>query len=130
MLTCHLPRMHSVLALTSADSASDDNVFLQPKGPDKKRQRVHKPQAEAPDSWTQKGMKVIDVIWNKKLSHIFREPVKPTADFAPDYFSIIKHPMDLSTVRSKLRNGDYTSVEEFEVVQFLLCASLGIRRAH
>ena len=61
---------------------------------------------------------MVDVLWNKKLSHIFREPVKPTADFAPDYFNIIKNPMDLGTVRSKLRNGDYISVEEFELVSF------------
>lgn len=87
----------------------------QPKGPDKKRQRVQKPQVDAPDSWMQKGLKVVDVVWNKKVSHIFREPVKPTATFAPDYFQIVKHPMDLGTVRNKLRNAEYLSVKEFEV---------------
>eukprot|EP00892_Ulva_mutabilis_P002887 jgi/Ulvmu1/1259/UM109_0057.1 len=97
------------------EAATRPKPVKEPKGPDKKRQRVHKPQADVPDSWIQKGMKVVDVIWNKKLSHIFREPVKPTADFAPDYFNIIKHPMDLGTVRSKLRNGEYVSIEEFEV---------------
>lgn len=74
----------------------------------------------------QKGLKVVDVVWNKKVSHIFREPVKPTATFAPDYFQIVKHPMDLGTVRNKLRNAEYLSVKEFEVVRIrcLRCIDL------
>lgn len=64
-------------------------------------------------------MKVIDVLWSKKLSQIFRDPVKPSATFAPDYFQIIKHPMDLGTVRNKLRNAEYMTVKEFEVVRIL-----------
>lgn len=33
----------------------------------------------------------------------------------PDYFEIIKQPMDFSTVRKKLDNGVYKNLEELEV---------------
>ena len=31
-------------------------------------------------------------------------PVDPVAQGIPDYFSVIKHPMDLGTVRAKLQS--------------------------
>lgn len=33
----------------------------------------------------------------------------------PDYQDIIEYPMDFSTVRKKLSNGAYKSLEQFEV---------------
>jgi Bromodomain len=44
------------------------------------------------------------------LSDPFREPVDPVQ--APDYLTVIKTPMDLSTVQSSLDEGLYTSEEE------------------
>jgi hypothetical protein len=41
----------------------------------------------------------------------FREPVDASA--VPDYYKIIKNPMDLTTVRQKLTSDAYTSVQEF-----------------
>ena len=40
----------------------------------------------------------------------------------PDYFDIIEHPMDFSTIREKLLNDSYSKLEQFEVccVMFLL----------
>lgn len=46
---------------------------------------------------------------------VFAEPV--TDDIAPGYSSIIKQPMDLLTVASKLENNQYSSVKEFKVVR-------------
>ncbi|KAJ3092278.1 hypothetical protein HK102_009089 [Quaeritorhiza haematococci] len=43
----------------------------------------------------------------------FLYPVDPVALGIPTYFSIIKHPMDLSTVQSKLEKGEYPTVQEF-----------------
>ena len=43
----------------------------------------------------------------------FRNPVDPIALNCPDYPLIIKHPMDLSTVKMKLDNNDYDSVDAF-----------------
>ena len=33
----------------------------------------------------------------------------------PDYLEVIEHPMDFGTVRKKLLNGAYASLEQFEV---------------
>lgn len=52
----------------------------------------------------------------KKFEKIgpFLYPVDPVALNIPDYFTIITRPMDVSTVETKARNGDYDSLEAFE----------------
>lgn len=49
---------------------------------------------------------------NELVSHPksppFREPVDPVALQIPDYLDIIKNPMDLSTIGTKLQQGQYT----------------------
>ncbi|KAM0677941.1 hypothetical protein BDAP_001421 [Binucleata daphniae] len=42
----------------------------------------------------------------------FLEPVDPVALNIPDYFDKIKNPMDLSTIKNKLKNNNYTKPEE------------------
>nr|CAB3226261.1 peregrin-like [Phallusia mammillata] len=46
------------------------------------------------------------------VAKVFAEPV--TAKEAPDYFKIIKNPMDFSTMGSKLETHKYQSFEQFE----------------
>ncbi|KAI8144209.1 Bromodomain-containing protein [Fennellomyces sp. T-0311] len=46
-------------------------------------------------------------------SVFFREPVDPVRLNCPDYFTIITHPMDLSTVQRKLERDEYDSVDAF-----------------
>ncbi|XP_035693487.1 SWR1 complex bromodomain subunit bdf1-like [Branchiostoma floridae] len=41
----------------------------------------------------------------------FIHPVDPAV--APDYYNIIKQPMDFSTIKKKLEGGQYNSMEEF-----------------
>ncbi|ONK74049.1 uncharacterized protein A4U43_C03F2260 [Asparagus officinalis] len=48
---------------------------------------------------------------NIEISYLFLKPV--TKKEAPDYLDIIKHPMDLSTIRDKVRSMEYRSREEF-----------------
>lgn len=50
---------------------------------------------------------------------IFAEPV--TDDIAPGYSALIKHPMDLSTMATKLSNHAYYSAEEFKNDFVLMC---------
>lgn len=40
-------------------------------------------------------------------------PVDPVAQGIPDYFSVIKHPMDLGTIRVKLQSNSIPSLESF-----------------
>ncbi|KAL3479855.1 Bromodomain-containing protein [Aspergillus californicus] len=44
----------------------------------------------------------------------FHQPVDPVALNIPTYHSIIKKPMDLSTVQSKLNTGQYENAKDFE----------------
>ena len=43
----------------------------------------------------------------------FLEPVDPEKLRIPDYFDVVKSPMDLSTVNRKLEMGQYRSVDDF-----------------
>ncbi|KZS93535.1 hypothetical protein SISNIDRAFT_441399 [Sistotremastrum niveocremeum HHB9708] len=47
-------------------------------------------------------------------SILFRQPVDPIRDRAPNYFDVIKNPMDLSTMNAKLEAGLYNSLAQFE----------------
>jgi len=53
----------------------------------------------------------------KKKYESFRSPfdfpVDPVALNIPNYFKIIKNPMDLSTIQSNLKNGSYQSAKDF-----------------
>lgn len=44
----------------------------------------------------------------------FKQPVDPTVDNVPNYFDVVKRPMDLSTIRTKMVNGEYAAASEFE----------------
>ncbi|KAI8824805.1 Bromodomain-containing protein, partial [Fimicolochytrium jonesii] len=51
----------------------------------------------------------------------FQMPVDPVAAGAPDYFDVIKQPMDLSTVNSKLNTRQYHDVQQFaDDIQLML----------
>ncbi|CDY48139.1 BnaCnng15810D [Brassica napus] len=56
---------------------------------------------------------LVDRLWSHKLGFPFRIPVDPVLLNIPDYFTVIKHPMDLGTIRSRLRNGEYSSPLDF-----------------
>jgi hypothetical protein len=57
---------------------------------------------------------VLDAVTNGHMnSWVFMSPVDPVALQLPDYNNVVKHPMDLGTVGSKLQNRQFKSVEEF-----------------
>jgi chromodomain-helicase-DNA-binding protein 7 len=43
----------------------------------------------------------------------FLTPVDPAAEEAADYFSVVRHPVDLGTIHNRLYNGYYTAPAEF-----------------
>ncbi|KAL3643513.1 hypothetical protein CASFOL_014328 [Castilleja foliolosa] len=49
----------------------------------------------------------------KDIYGVYAEPVDP--EELPDYHDIIEHPMNFATVRSKLGNGSYATLEQFEL---------------
>ena len=54
---------------------------------------------------------VTQKLLNCPLSYAFANPIDPNEEWADAYFKIIKHPMDLSTVSGKLKNGEYATPE-------------------
>lgn len=49
-----------------------------------------------------------------KEAWIFHEPVNPDSLNIPDYFEVIKKPMDFGTIRNKLNNNLYKEgIQEF-----------------
>lgn len=49
----------------------------------------------------------------KPITTPFRMPVDPVHDGAENYFNIVKNPMDLNTMKTKLNENKYKSVKEF-----------------
>ncbi|CAH9121940.1 unnamed protein product [Cuscuta epithymum] len=56
---------------------------------------------------------ILEGLMTHKLGWAFLKPVDPVAFNIPDYFDIITNPMDLGTIKSKLRNNLYSTIEEF-----------------
>jgi len=59
----------------------------------------------------QKLLKIHTMLWNEPWGDIFHYPVS-VAD-APDYDNVIKHRMDLSTLKQKLLDGEIASPDSF-----------------
>jgi len=57
---------------------------------------------------------VLKTLQNHQHAWVFNSPVDPVELGLPDYFQIIKRPMDLGTIKKRLENGCYHSVEEFQ----------------
>lgn len=61
-----------------------------------------------------------DILYEHPLACIFKRPVDPEKDNAPDYLDIITHPMDLGTVKTKLANKTYkTSADWYKDVSLV-----------
>ncbi|XVF74107.1 hypothetical protein PTKIN_Ptkin13bG0033700 [Pterospermum kingtungense] len=64
---------------------------------------------------------ILDRLQKKDTYGVFSEPVDP--EELPDYHDIIAHPMDFLTVRKKLDEGAYATLEQFEKDVFLICSN-------
>lgn len=56
--------------------------------------------------------RLLDSIFTKDAQEIFTEPVD--VEEVPDYMDVVTQPMDLSTMRSKLREGKYETLDDME----------------
>lgn len=56
---------------------------------------------------------VTDKLLELPCAHFFKKAVDPKKDNLPDYFALIAHPRDLSTVRKNLVDNKYNSVGEW-----------------
>jgi len=60
-----------------------------------------------------KCLELTNKMFVKDLCRPFKEKVDPERDGAPDYFTIIKNPMELSTIKKKLAANDYKTIEQW-----------------
>ncbi|KAL0432787.1 UNVERIFIED_CONTAM: Bromodomain and PHD finger-containing protein 3 [Sesamum latifolium] len=64
---------------------------------------------------------ILDRLQKKDTYGVFSEPVDPNE--LPDYFDIIEQPMDFGTVRKKLDDGAYKTLDDLEADVFLICSN-------
>ncbi|KAL7130943.1 hypothetical protein ABFS83_13G166300 [Erythranthe nasuta] len=64
---------------------------------------------------------ILDKLQKKDVYGVYAEPVDSKE--LPDYYDLIKYPMDFATVRRKLQNGSYETLENFEHDVFLICSN-------
>jgi E1A/CREB-binding protein len=63
-------------------------------------------------------LEVLKVLQQHTYGWLFISPVDPVTLGIPNYFDIIKQPMDLGTIKEKLIRGDYHSIEAFQADVF------------
>lgn len=61
--------------------------------------------------WETRGKTLIRKIWKIVGAELFHEPVDPIRLNLPDYFDVIKEPMDLGTIKKKLYGNVYRDGE-------------------
>ena len=72
-------------------------------------------------TWIDDASKLLNKLMSRKDSEFFREPVDWKELGLLDYPAIIKHPMDLKTIRDKLDNGRYPKQSDFASDVRLTC---------
>jgi hypothetical protein len=61
-----------------------------------------------------KCLAILDDLASHPIATIFLEPIDPDLDGIPSYREIVKQPSDLGTVRQKLLNNDFSTINDFE----------------
>ena len=56
---------------------------------------------------------VIRKLIGDQFGWVFRDPVDPVVLGLPDYFDVVRHPMNLGLVEMKLQKGEYTDMDSF-----------------
>ncbi|KAI8881340.1 Bromodomain-containing protein [Backusella circina FSU 941] len=58
-------------------------------------------------------LKIVKALLRTQNAGPFKEPVDPVYFNIPDYFDVVKNPMDLGTAQKKLENNQYQSIDDF-----------------
>lgn len=67
-----------------------------------------------PAKLKQKCLEVLKGLQTHQHGWVFNVPVDPEELGLPDYFDVIKKPMDLGTIQKKLEKGEYHAIKEFQ----------------
>ena len=77
----------------------------------------------------QRVMEVMHKLRSRTISKMFAQAVDPIRDNCPDYFDIVKQPMDLGTVMHKLETDQYKSVSDWKSDVNLIFANSNLYNA-
>lgn len=65
------------------------------------------------DHWEKPAKRIMNNLWKQESAWLFHYPVDVKAWRIEDYYTIVKIPMDFSTIKCKLSNNEYKSIPEF-----------------
>lgn len=65
------------------------------------------------DQWEKAAQRLLTQLSRNQSAYIFAEPVNVEALNIPDYYTVVKEPMDFGTVKSKLKDHVYNNISEF-----------------
>ncbi|KAG1140984.1 hypothetical protein G6F38_008738 [Rhizopus arrhizus] len=112
-----LDELSSPVSQQAPEDMMDYTSYERPK------REIHVPSKDYPETFTTASSKVMKYCLQtvkelkkqkyKHLSFPFLYPVDPVALNIPDYPTIVKHPMDLSTIETKLNRNEYDSPDAF-----------------
>lgn len=98
----------STNAPTPSSSSSLSSTSTTPISSSKPLSRQVQKKVFKPDELRQALMPTLEKLYRQDPESLpFRQPVDPTLLQIPDYFEIIKRPIDLSTIKKKLDTGQY-----------------------
>jgi E1A/CREB-binding protein len=98
----------SSTAAAASDEASAPNAGTTYKGAN------NKPAIKFPaDYLLSRLLPTLERVWKEPEAAPFHYPVNPDELGLPDYFNVVKRPMDLSTIRARLDEGAYANPQEF-----------------
>ncbi|KAI9511720.1 hypothetical protein F5148DRAFT_1168299 [Russula earlei] len=96
-------------------SKTPANTKVKVKAKSKETKAVPKAQSGGMTSFDLKACRTaLQKLKTSKHSNLFLQPVDPVRDRAPNYFEIIKNPMDISAMNAKLEAGMYKERFAFE----------------
>ncbi|XP_032086357.1 CREB-binding protein [Thamnophis elegans] len=89
--------------LKEEEDGNSNGTISQSTSPSQSRKKIFKP-----EELRQALMPTLEALYRQDPESLpFRQPVDPQLLGIPDYFDIVKNPMDLSTIKRKLDTGQY-----------------------
>ena len=64
------------------------------------------------DSWEKAAKRLITQLWRVPSAQLFHNPVDPDRLGIPDYFEVVKDPIDFGTIKQRLQHNVYFTMQE------------------
>lgn len=64
------------------------------------------------DNWEKAAKRLLNSLWRSNSAQIFHNPVDPDRLGIPDYFEIVKDPIDFGTIKQRLNYSQYLCIKD------------------